>query len=33
VWPLDQVLRYLPMAALYGGKQYAVEKYNKMTEM
>jgi len=30
---LDQVLRYLPMAALYGGKQYVVENYNTMREM
>ena len=28
VWSLDGVLRYLPMAALYDGKQYMVENYN-----
>jgi len=27
VWSLDGVLRYVPMAALYDGKQYAVEHY------
>jgi len=31
VWSLDSVLRYVPMAALYDGKQYAVEKYNTVT--
>jgi CHAT domain-containing protein len=31
VWSLDGVLRYVPMAALYDGKQYAVEKYNMVT--
>jgi CHAT domain-containing protein len=31
VWSLDGVLRYVPMAALYDGKQYAVEKYNTVT--
>ena len=28
VWSLDGVLRYIPMAALYDGKHYVVEKYN-----
>jgi CHAT domain-containing protein/Flp pilus assembly protein TadD len=28
VWSLDGVLRYLPMAALYDGKQYVVENYS-----
>jgi len=28
VWSLDGVLRYIPMAALYDGKQYLVENYN-----
>ena len=27
VWSLDGVLRYIPMAALYDGKHYLVEKY------
>jgi CHAT domain-containing protein/tetratricopeptide (TPR) repeat protein len=27
VWSLDDVLRYVPMAALYDGKQYLVERY------
>ena len=31
VWSLDGVLRYVPMAALYDGKQYVVEKYNTVT--
>ena len=31
VWSLDGVLRYVPMAALYDGKQYAVEKYSTVT--
>ena len=31
VWSLDGVLRYVPMAALYDGKQYAVEKYNMVS--
>jgi len=31
VWSLDGVLRYIPMAALYDGKQYLVEKYNTVT--
>jgi CHAT domain-containing protein len=31
VWSLDGVLRYLPIAALYDGKQYVVEKYNTVT--
>ena len=28
VWSLDENLRYLPMAALYDGKHYLVERYN-----
>jgi CHAT domain-containing protein/Tfp pilus assembly protein PilF len=28
VWSLDGVLRYIPMAALYDGKHYLVEKYS-----
>ena len=31
VWSLDGVLRYVPMAALYDGKQYLVENYNTVT--
>lgn len=31
VWSLDGVLRYIPMAALYDGKQYMVENYNTVT--
>jgi CHAT domain-containing protein len=31
VWSLDGVLRYVPLAALYDGKQYMVEKYNSVT--
>ena len=31
VWSLDGVLRYVPMAALYDGKQYVVEKYSTVT--
>jgi CHAT domain-containing protein/tetratricopeptide (TPR) repeat protein len=31
VWSLDGVLRYVPIAALYDGKQYVVEKYNTVT--
>jgi CHAT domain-containing protein/tetratricopeptide (TPR) repeat protein len=31
VWSLDGVLRYVPMAALYDGKHYVVEKYNTVT--
>jgi CHAT domain-containing protein len=31
VWSLDGVLRYVPMAALYDGKQYVVEKYSIVT--
>ncbi len=27
VWSLDDVLRYVPLAALYDGKQYLVERY------
>jgi CHAT domain-containing protein len=27
MWSLDDVLRYVPMAALYDGKQYLVERY------
>jgi len=31
VWSLDGALRYVPMAALFDGKQYLVEKYNTVT--
>lgn len=31
VWSLDGVLRYVPMGALYDGKQYMVEKYKTVT--
>jgi len=31
VWSLDGVLRYLPMNALFDGKQYLVERYNTVT--
>jgi CHAT domain-containing protein/Tfp pilus assembly protein PilF len=31
VWSLDGVLRYVPMAALYDGKQYLVERYSTVT--
>jgi CHAT domain-containing protein len=31
VWSLEGVLRYVPLAALYDGKQYIVEKYNTVT--
>jgi CHAT domain-containing protein/Tfp pilus assembly protein PilF len=31
VWSLDGVLRYVPIAALYDGKQYMLEKYNTVT--
>jgi CHAT domain-containing protein/tetratricopeptide (TPR) repeat protein len=31
VWSLDGVLRYVPMAALYDGKQYVLEKYNTVS--
>jgi CHAT domain-containing protein/uncharacterized protein HemY len=31
VWSLDGVLRYVPMAALYDGKQYVVQKYDTVT--
>jgi CHAT domain-containing protein/tetratricopeptide (TPR) repeat protein len=31
VWSLDGVLRYIPIAALYDGGQYLVEKYNTAT--
>jgi CHAT domain-containing protein/Tfp pilus assembly protein PilF len=31
VWSLDDVLRYVPVAALYDGKQYMVEKYSMVT--
>ena len=27
MWSLDGVLRYLPLAALYDGKQYLIEQY------
>jgi CHAT domain-containing protein/tetratricopeptide (TPR) repeat protein len=31
VWSLDGVLRYVPVAALYDGAHYVVEKYNTVT--
>jgi CHAT domain-containing protein len=31
VWSLDGVLRYVPMAALFDGKQYLIEEYNTVT--
>ena len=31
VWSLDGVLRYVPIAALYDGKQYLVENYSTVT--
>jgi CHAT domain-containing protein/Tfp pilus assembly protein PilF len=31
VWSLDGVLRYVPMAALFDGKHYLVEKYSTVT--
>lgn len=31
VWSLDGVLRYVPLAALYDGTHYLVEKYNTVT--
>jgi CHAT domain-containing protein len=31
VWSLDGVLRYVPMAALFDGKQYLIENYNTVT--
>jgi CHAT domain-containing protein/tetratricopeptide (TPR) repeat protein len=31
VWSLDGVLRYVPLAALYDGKQYVVQKYGTVT--
>jgi CHAT domain-containing protein/Tfp pilus assembly protein PilF len=31
VWSLDGVLRYVPISALYDGKQYLVENYNTVT--
>jgi CHAT domain-containing protein/tetratricopeptide (TPR) repeat protein len=31
IWSLDGVLRYVPIAALYDGKQYVLEKYNTVT--
>ncbi|MGA9061357.1 MAG: tetratricopeptide repeat protein [Terracidiphilus sp.] len=31
VWSLDGALRYVPMAALYDGKQYMVERYSTVT--
>ena len=31
VWSLDGVLRYVPIAALYDGKQYLVERYDTVT--
>ena len=30
LWSLDGTLRYVPMAALYDGKQYLVERYNNV---
>jgi CHAT domain-containing protein/Tfp pilus assembly protein PilF len=30
LWSLDGVLRYLPMAALYDGKQYMAERFNNV---
>jgi CHAT domain-containing protein len=30
VWSLDDVLRYVPLAALYNGKQYLVERYRNV---
>jgi CHAT domain-containing protein/tetratricopeptide (TPR) repeat protein len=30
VWSLDDVLRYVPVAALYDGKQYLVERYRNV---
>jgi CHAT domain-containing protein/Flp pilus assembly protein TadD len=30
VWSLDSVLRYMPVAALYDGKQYLVERYRNV---
>jgi CHAT domain-containing protein/Flp pilus assembly protein TadD len=30
VWSLDDVLRYVPLAALYDGKQYVVERYRNV---
>lgn len=31
VWSLDGVLRYIPIAALYDGNKYMVEKYNSVS--
>jgi CHAT domain-containing protein len=31
VWSLDGVLRYVPMAALFDGKQYLIDHYNTVT--
>lgn len=31
VWSLDGALRYIPMAALYDGKRYVVERYDTVT--
>jgi CHAT domain-containing protein/Tfp pilus assembly protein PilF len=31
VWSLDGVLRYIPIAALYDGNKYVVEKYNTVS--
>jgi CHAT domain-containing protein/Tfp pilus assembly protein PilF len=31
VWSLDGVLRYIPIAALYDGSHYVVERYNTVT--
>ena len=30
LWSLDDALRYLPMAALYDGQHYMVERYNNV---
>jgi CHAT domain-containing protein len=30
IWSLDDVLRYVPLAALYDGKQYLVERYQNV---
>jgi CHAT domain-containing protein len=30
IWSLDDVLRYVPLAALYDGKQYLVERYRNV---
>jgi len=30
LWSLDDALRYLPMAALYDGRHYLVERFNNV---